>query len=70
MNEKAKLLNPPFSVADAEHPKFRYTGDELYLSFSMIEPEEKHHHFKLCFNAAGVLEAIATDMVLEAQQST
>lgn len=117
MNEIAKLLNPPFSVADGENPKFDYTGDELYLSFidwheeevrvlfkdcvavkwqnadstgpedrddctyeiqnsewlklhldqRMVEPEEKHRHFKLCFNAAGVLEVIATEMVLSAQ---
>jgi len=117
MTEIAKLLNPQFAVADAENPKFSYTGDELYLSFvdwheeevrvvfkncvavkwqnadstgpedrddctyeihnsewlklhldqRMIEPNEKHRHFKLCFNAAGVLEVIATEMELDAQ---
>ena len=35
---------------------------KVHLKQNMVTPDEGHRHFKLCFNAVGVLEVIATQM--------
>ena len=115
MSESAKLLEPGFSVADAEYPKFAFRdgfvilefvdwrGREVRVRFSNAAgvkwqeldsrgPEDRDDsvyeivdsswldeylasdartladalkHFRLCFNACGVLDVLCTSMVIE-----
>jgi hypothetical protein len=115
MNESAKLLEPGFSVADAEYPTINLRDGTLILGFidwheNAIEvkfanvagvmwqetdsagPENRDdsvfeiigsswlneyliqgartlndslHHYRLCFNANGVLDVLAASMSLE-----
>jgi hypothetical protein len=115
MSESAKLLEPGFSVADAEYPKFALRDGILTLEFvdwqkrrvhvrfsnaagvkwQEVEssgPEDRDdsvfeidgsswlaeylandartsaealRHFRLCFNACGVLDVLASSMEIE-----
>ena len=115
MSESAKLLEPEFSVADAEYPKFALRDGRLVLEFVDWQersvrvrfpnaagvkwqeldsrgPEDRDdsvyeiidsswlaeylandartlaeglRHFRLCFNACGVLDVLATSMEIE-----
>jgi hypothetical protein len=115
MSEKAAMLEPGFSVADATYPTFRLRDGEVVLEFTdwrdrpvrirftnaagvrwqeldSAGPEERDdavfeiiesiwlaeylrkgartpaddlRHYRLCFNAAGVLDVLATSMKVE-----
>jgi hypothetical protein len=115
MPERARLLNPGFSVADAEYPCFSLGGGCLRLEFvesngrrvratftnaagikwqeidsagpeprgdstyEILEsewlkayldqgarsPADDLHHFKLCFNAWGPLEVLASSLSVQ-----
>jgi len=115
MSESAKLIEPGFSVADAEYPKFALRDGRLILEFVDWQeqevrvrfsnaagvkwqeldsrgPEDRDDsvyeivgsfwlaeylannartlaeglkHFRLCFNACGVLDVLATSMEIE-----